>query len=121
MSARLLFNTDIEGITIEELKELKMKVGWEKHGDPMDVEFADMFFRFLRYYGEFLVALHIRDFQGQLEGLADIANGCELLFPLIQNMYSQKKELEKSGKIDEQEMVKDVRHDRTDPESSRFE
>lgn len=87
---------DFEAISIEEIEELKMKIGWGKHGDPLDTDFFDMFMRFLRYYGEFLVAVHIRDHKGQMEALADIKNGCTLLFPHIQDTYIRYKDMERA-------------------------
>jgi len=110
MSA-LRLKEDWADITIQEIMEYKMNKGWEKHGDPMETDFVDVFMRFLRYYGEFLVAVHIHDHIGQMEALADIANGCELLFPHIQEAYIEYRKSDRVKRNTPRELTEDEKAD----------
>jgi len=125
----LRLKEDFTDIVLQEIMEYKMTKGWEKHGDPTETDFTDIFMRFLRYHGEFLVAVHIHDYIGQMEALADIANGCELLFPHIQDAYIQYREKEKELRTipreltdieKEAERAKILRQDDPTDEQSRF-
>ena len=93
----LRLKVDFTQVTIEELEQLKMDLGWEKYGDPTDTDFTDMFMRFLRYFGEYLTAAHMRDHIGMMEALADIKNGCNLLYPHIQEAYIKYREVEEAN------------------------
>jgi hypothetical protein len=119
LSERILVNFD--EVAIEELQEFKMKVGWGKYGDPLDTEFFDMFMRFLRYYGEFLVSQHIQDHKGMMIALADIKNGCDLLYPHIQESYIEFKK-NQSKEVDKQTDPFRIMKEQPDPghEDSRF-
>ena len=118
-SPRVLF-VDWEKTSIEELKELKMSKGGEKYGDPKNYHMVAMLMRFNRHIGEFLLHSEYIDPSAMLEAIADIANVGELLFPKLQELYTEQKEnAPSSGPGDNQDDL--IALLGRDEESTRFE
>jgi len=76
-----------EKITVEELREYKMRLGATKHGDPLQHTLEEMLADYTRKIGEFFVAMGSGDHRDSMECIADVSNVGDMLYPKLQEAY----------------------------------